>query len=94
MINLLCSKGYPDKFEKNILLKNINSIKLDHNKLIYHASTQIKNNEIVSSGGRVLNFVGISPSYKTSREIVINLIKQLNWENGFYRKDIGYKVID
>ena len=91
---VLCSKGYPDKFKKNILLKNINSIKLDHNKLMYHASTRIENNEIVSSGGRVLNFVGISPSYKTSREIVINLIKQLNWENGFYRKDIGYKVID
>ena len=47
-----------------------------------------------SNGGRVLNFVVKSKSFKTSREKAINLIKKLNWKNGYYRKDIGHKVID
>ena len=45
-------------------------------------------------GGRVLNFVSISDNYLDSRNKAINQIKKLNWKNGFYRSDIGYKVID
>ena len=47
-----------------------------------------------SNGGRVLNFVKQSESYKKSREDIISLINNLKWENGFYRKDIGFKAID
>ena len=50
--------------------------------------------KILSNGGRVLNFVAKSKSFKISREMAINLIKKINWKNGFYRKDIGSKVVD
>ena len=54
-----------------------------------------KNNDnIFSNGGRVLNFVTISSSYKESRNNILKLINNLNWSNGFFRKDIGFKVID
>ena len=93
---VLCSKGYPDKFEKNIEIKNLSSLKLEknNNEFIFHAGTSIKNKKIYSNGGRVLNFVKQSQNYKKSREDVLKLIKNLNWVKGFYRKDIGYKVID
>jgi len=93
---VLCSKGYPDKFEKNIEIKNLNSLKLEknNNEFIFHAGTTIKNKKIYSNSGRVLNFVKQSQNYKKSREDVLKLIKNLNWVKGFYRKDIGYKVID
>ena len=61
---------------------------------MFHAGTKIEGTKIISNGGRVLNFVGKSESFKVSREIAINLIKKINWKNGFYRKDIGYKVIN
>ena len=60
----------------------------------FHAGTKEKGNEIFSNGGRVLNFVSLSNSFKDSRERAINLINQLNWKNGFFRKDIGFKIID
>ena len=50
-------------------------------------------NKYYSTGGRVLNFVSIDEILKM-QEIKLNLIKKLNWKNGHYRKDIGYKVID
>ena len=53
-----------------------------------------KNSKIYSNGGRVLNFVVKSKEFLISRERAINLINKINWENGFYRKDIGFKVID
>ncbi len=90
---VLCSKGYPDKFENNIEIKAIDQIKLEKNNYIFHAGTKIDNSIIYSNGGRVLNFVIKSTNLKESRDQAINLIKILNWPNGFFRKDIGYKII-
>ena len=50
-------------------------------------------NKIYSNGGRVLIFVVLSDSFKYSREKAIKLINELNWSNGFFRTDIGFKVI-
>ena len=91
---VLCSKGYPDKFENNIEINSIDQIKLQKDNYIFHAGTKIDNSIIYSNGGRVLNFVIKSTNLKESRDQAINLIKALNWENGFFRKDIGYKVIE
>ena len=91
---VLCSKGYPDKFENNIEINAIDQIKLQKDNYIFHAGTKINNSIIYSNGGRVLNFVIKSGNLKESRDQAIDLIKALNWENGFFRKDIGYKVIE
>ena len=91
---VLCSKGYPDNYKKNILIENIDQINLGKNDYCYHAGTIKKESKIYSGGGRVLNFVSLSNEFKDCRKNSIRLIDKLNWSNGFYRKDIGYKVID
>tara|TARA_B100000886_G_scaffold50001_1_gene30816 strand:- start:883 stop:2097 length:1215 start_codon:yes stop_codon:yes gene_type:complete len=90
---VLCSKGYPEKFENNIEIKNLQKLKLLKNQNIFHAGTLKTKTGTVSDGGRVLNFVSISDDFLKSRVEAINLIKKLNWKNGFYRNDIGHKVI-
>ena len=91
---VLCSKGYPEKFENNKEIKNLEKIKLNENEFLFHAGTKLHNSKIFSNGGRVLNIVTKSKSFKESRKIALDLIKKIDWENGFYRKDIGFKVID
>ena len=59
----------------------------------YHAGTKIIKDEVCSVGGRVLNFVCLSKSFKESRNKIHNILNLLNWDNGFFRKDIGNKVI-
>ena len=51
-------------------------------------------NEIRSDGGRVLNITSIGNNFKNIRRRIISIIKNLNWTQGFYRKDIGWKVIN
>ncbi len=89
----MCSKGYPEKFENNIEIKNLKQLKLLENQSIFHAGTLKTKIGIVSNGGRVLNFVSISDDFLKSRVEAINLIKKLNWKSGYYRGDIGHKVI-
>ena len=90
---VLCSKGYPEKYVNNIELKNLDQIKLNVNEFIFHAGTKIINSKIVSNGGRVLNFVVKSNSFENSRNSAHKLISKTNWSNGYFRKDIGFKVI-
>ncbi len=90
---VLCSKGYPDEYKKNIEINNLNKIIKNNTNYLFHAGTKKKNNKIYSIGGRVLNFVSLSYDFKNARENIIKNLGNLGWSNGFYRKDIGHKVI-
>ena len=91
---VLTSKGYPDKFSKNILIDNLENLVEETNKYIFHAGTQLIDKNYYSTGGRVLNFVCLDKDFKKAREECLNLIKKLDWKNGHYRRDIGFKVIE
>ena len=90
---VMCSNGYPDLFDKNIEIENLKNIKLNKDEYIFHAGTLKKNNKVYAVGGRVLNFVTLSNEFNTARQIIYKNLNDLNWQGGFYRKDIGYKVI-
>ena len=90
---VLTSKGYPGKFKNNVEIKKIDKIKLQKEQYIFHAGTIIQDNKILSNGGRVLNFVALSNSFKTARIKLLKLIRNINWKNGYHRKDIGFKAI-
>ena len=91
---VVCSKGYPETYKKNIQIDNLDKILLESNEFIFHAGTKNIDGKIVSNGGRVLNFVVRSKNFKENRNRAINLINQVNWENGFFRSDIAHKVIN
>ena len=91
---VLCSKGYPDKYKKNIEIKNLNQIKLGKNNFLFHAGTRKIKDKIYSAGGRVLNFVSVSDNFSKARNKIHKNLNKLNWQNGHYRKDIAFKVID
>ena len=93
MTIVLCSKGYPGKYEKNKLIQNIKKIKLSKNEFIFHAGTKSKNGKVYSNGGRVLNISSMGNNFKKIRENILKIIKKISWKSGFFRKDIGWKVI-
>ena len=93
MTIVLCSKGYPNNYKKNIPIKKLKNLKIDKDCSIFHAGTSIKNGNIISVGGRVLNINALGTNYMLIRKKIIKIIKKINWSNGFYRPDIGRRVI-
>jgi phosphoribosylamine---glycine ligase len=91
---VVCSNGYPDEFKKNIKIENLQSINLEPQEHLFHAGTIKKNEEIFAIGGRVLNFVSLSENFNEAKINITKNLNKLNWQGGFYRKDIGYKVIE
>ena len=94
MTIVLCSKGYPGNYKKDLKIKGLNKIKLSKKDFIYHAGTKTKKKILLSNGGRVLNITSLGNNFLKIRKRIIHIIKKINWKNGFFRKDIGWRVID
>ncbi len=90
---VMCSNGYPEDYKKNIEL-NLDNVNLNKNEFLFHAGTKSLKGKTYSNGGRVLNVVVRSNDFRSAREKALNLLKNINWINGFYRRDIGHKVIE
>ena len=93
MTIVLCVKGYPRSYKKNFEIKNIDKIKLEKDTQIFHAATKVENYKLVSNGGRVLNINATGRDFKIIRNKILKIIRLINWKHGFFRPDIGWKVI-
>jgi len=94
MTIVLCSKGYPGNYKKDNEINNLNLVTQDESNQIFHAGTYLKDNKIFSNGGRVLNITSMSKDLGEARNRSLENLKKINWQFGFFRRDIGYKVID
>ncbi len=90
---VLCAKGYPSDYIKDSEIKNLENVLTDEDNQIFHAGTYEKNNKIYSSGGRVLNITSSSENLFEARNKSLNNINKINWLDGFFRKDIGWREI-
>jgi len=90
---VLCAKGYPSNYIKNSEIKNLSNILLNKNNQIFHAGTYINKKRIYSIGGRVLNITSSSRSLLKARNQCLSNLLKINWKDGFFRKDIGWKII-
>ena len=92
MTTVLCSRGYPNKhvINKKINLKNVI---LTKKSFIFHAGTKMKKGLLFSNGGRVLNIVVLGNFFSEMRYQIFKIIQTINWKSGFFRKDIGWRVI-
>ena len=88
------SKGYPSKQSKVSEIKNTNKILLNNNQYLFHASTFNKNNRIFTAGGRVLNATAVNKNLRSGRNACIDMLKKINWKDKYFRKDIGWRVIN
>ena len=93
MTIVLCSKGYPGRYQKNKLITENKNFRLEKNSFIFHAGTKLINNKLYSNGGRVLNITSTGKAFKLIRKKIIKILRNINWKHGFFRKDIGWRII-
>ncbi|MHC1703193.1 MAG: phosphoribosylamine--glycine ligase [Tenuifilaceae bacterium] len=83
---ILVSKGYPENYEKGKVISN-----LDQNKEVFtfHSGTKEIDNQIVTSGGRVLALTGIGKTINEALEKSFNAANTISYEGKYFRSDIG-----
>ena len=86
---VLASEGYPDSYTKGF---EINGLERVRDSIIYHAGTTLKDNKVVTNGGRVISVVSSSDDFKKALLSSYNSIKKIGFKGKKYRKDIGFDL--
>ena len=86
---MLVSGGYPEAYEKG---KNITGLDDANESLLFHAGTTVKNNQIVTNGGRVIAVTSLDDNYKEALKKSYKNIKKIHFDGMNYRKDIGFDL--
>jgi phosphoribosylamine--glycine ligase len=84
---VLASGGYPGKYEKGKVITGTDSLHSD--TLLFHAGTELKSGDLVTSGGRVLNVVSKAATVDEAIEKVYSEVEKVQFDGKYYRKDIG-----
>jgi len=85
---MMVSGGYPGKYEKG---KNILGLGHVEGSIVFHAGTT-SSNGVISSGGRVLAVTSLGDSIDEALEKSYKNAEKINFENKYYRKDIGFDL--
>ncbi|MDG2060802.1 MAG: phosphoribosylamine--glycine ligase [SAR86 cluster bacterium] len=89
---VMASGGYPNSYKKGSV---INGIPVENKKMkVFHAGTKLVNDELLSSGGRVLCVTALGDNTLEAQERAYASAKIITWEDCFYRSDIGYRAIE
>jgi len=94
MTVVMAATGYPEDYNKLTSINNLENLSLTKDEYLFHAGTTLKEHKWLSNGGRVLNISSTGKDLKTIRQNIHKVINQINWYEGYYRKDIGWRYID
>ena len=86
---ILATKGYPDDYPKNTVINNLDNFHNSEDFYIFHAATKFENNKVLTNGGRVLSIVSLDESYIKCRKKVYEIANKIDWDNKYFRSDIG-----
>ncbi len=89
---VMASKGYPGSYDKNTPIGPLP--KTAYDTKIFHAGTALKDGGLVAAGGRVLNVTATGRTVAEAQTKAYALVDQVPWDNGFCRRDIGWRAID
>ena len=88
---VMASKGYPGSYQKGT---PIESLPQDSETVrVFHAGTSMEGDTLVATGGRVLNVTAVGRTVSEARDRAYSATNEIRWENGFFRKDIGWRAI-
>jgi phosphoribosylamine--glycine ligase len=90
---VMASKGYPGDYEKGKAVKGLKEVSRAEGVFVFHAGTALKDNEIITNGGRVLGVTGLGEDISRAIERTYQAVKKISWEGVHYRADIGRKAL-
>jgi phosphoribosylamine--glycine ligase len=90
---VMASKGYPGNYEKGKPISGMKEVSKMEDVFVFHAGTTLRDNQMVTNGGRVLGVTGLGKDIPRAIERTYEAVKKISWEGVHYRTDIGYKAL-
>ena len=90
---VMASEGYPESYEKGKVIRGLDDAAQVEDVKVFHAGTAMENDVVKTTGGRVLCVTALGDTVKMSKNTAYDSIKEISWEGGWYRSDIGHRAI-
>lgn len=90
---VMAANGYPGSYEKGSVIKGLEAIEEDSFNVVFHAGTTEVDGDITATGGRVLAVTARGASVQDARDRAYANVARVNWPEGFYRSDIGWRAL-
>ncbi|WP_114965913.1 phosphoribosylamine--glycine ligase [Alkalilacustris brevis] len=90
---VMAARGYPGSYDKGSVIRGLDQLLEDSRHMTFHAGTAERGGEIVAAGGRVLGVTARGASLSEAREEAYAMIAGIDWPEGFYRRDIGWRAL-
>ncbi len=90
---VLAADGYPGGYERGSVIGGLGDIPEDSMQMVFHAGTLRRDGNVTANGGRVLNVTGRGHDLPTARDRAYRTVEKIDWPQGFYRRDIGWRVL-
>lgn len=90
---VMAAKGYPGSYEKGSVINGLETLPEDSKNMVFHAGTAEKDSQIIATGGRVLAVTARGETLSEARDRAYAMTKQIDWPQGFYRSDIGWRAL-
>lgn len=88
---VMVAGGYPESYEKGKAISGLDSTSED--AIIFHAGTKIQNDQVVTSGGRVLAVTGMGEDIQSALDKSYKTVQSIHWDQMYFREDIGQDLI-
>jgi len=89
---VLAAGGYPDSYNKGDVISGLEGLDT-HKTKVFHAGTAIKDEQVITNGGRVLCACGMGNTVADAQKAAYEIVEKIHWDKVYYRKDIGFKAI-
>ncbi len=91
---VMAANGYPGSYKKGTVIGNLQAQPEDSSNMVFHAGTKAEDGKVLATGGRVLNVTARGDSLKEARDRAYAMVENIDWPDGFYRGDIGWRALD
>ena len=86
---MIVSGGYPEDYEKGKVISGVEQVT---DSIVFHAGTVLKDNQLQTSGGRVLAVTSFGDTFREALQKSYKNIEKLAFDKMYYRKDIGFDL--
>jgi phosphoribosylamine--glycine ligase len=89
---IMATQGYPGSYGKGSEIHGAEEINSD-TLVVFHAGTRREGGRLLAAGGRVLNVTALGGTVKEAQSRAYRGVDQIDWPEGFCRRDIGWREI-
>jgi len=86
---VMASAGYPGSYQTGKVIVGLEGVSKLHDVVVFHAGTQLRDNRVLTSGGRVLGVTAVDASLGAAKRRAYDAVEKIEFDGNYFRRDIG-----